>query len=385
VGVSAQVAEDLLGAGERRFGVDHPGFGEQGAAQLIEAIGLGELVTKPDRSLAVEACEAMEKLSSEQSGKGRDRKQKLPRGACPALRIRVQAAAGNDAMQMGMVAQVSVCPGVQYGGETDESAESVGVPAKLEQGAGGGLKEQVVDPAGISPGQAVQFARQGEDHMEVVGRQDTLFALLEPPGLVQGLAFGAMSIAARVVGLRDPSAIGTDLLMAAQDRGPAVLDGPDHFPLLGGQDMGLAVCFCVRPKDIGDLMTGPRSGVARRTARVRPHRGLPEQGGLLGAEQIQGALGPSNMAGAHLRIAARRLDGAVPQEYLDDPDIGARLEQVGGKGMAQYVWGDPFGQAGLLDGLAEHLSYRIRGQGRVFTPPWEQIGAPGTFVPLIGP
>lgn len=196
VGVSAQVAEDLLGAEERRLDVDHPGFVEQGAAQLIEGIGLGWLVAEQDLSLDVEACEAMEKLSPEQSGKDRDGKQELPRGRCPALNIRVQTAAGNDAMQVGMVAKVPVGPCVQYGGEPEQGPESFGVPAKLEQRPGGGLEEQVVDPARISLGQAVKFARQGEDHMEVVGRQDTPFTLLEPPGLVQGLAFGAMPIAA---------------------------------------------------------------------------------------------------------------------------------------------------------------------------------------------
>jgi len=138
----------------------------------------------------------MEELPSEQSGKDPDGKQELPRGLCPALSIRVQTAAGNDAMEMRMVAKVPVGPCVQYGGEPEQGAESFGVPAKLEQRPGGGLEEQVVDPAGISPGQAVKFARQGEDHMEVVGRQDTLFTLLEPPGLVQGLAFGAMPITA---------------------------------------------------------------------------------------------------------------------------------------------------------------------------------------------
>ena len=129
--------------------------------------------------------------------------------------------------------------------------------------------------------------------------------------------------------------------MSAQDRGPAVLDGPQHFALVSRKDMGLTVCLSVRPKDIGDLMTGPRSRVAGRTERVPPHRRLPEQGGLIRAEQIQGALGPSDMTGADLSIAGRCLDRPVPQEYLDDPDIGARLEQVCGKGMPQYVWGEP--------------------------------------------
>jgi hypothetical protein len=92
---------------------------------------------------------------------------------------------------------------MQDGGEPDERAESFRVPAELEQCPGGGLEEQVVDPAGISPGQSAEFAGQGEDHMEIVGGQDTLFALFEPPGLVQGLAFRTMPISAGVVGLGD--------------------------------------------------------------------------------------------------------------------------------------------------------------------------------------
>ena len=83
------------------------------------------------------------------------------------------------------------------GGEADLSAETMpGISGELMECFGGGAKENVVDDRLVAQRDGVELMRHGEDHMEVVGRQDTLVTLLQPPGLVQGLAFGAMPIAA---------------------------------------------------------------------------------------------------------------------------------------------------------------------------------------------
>ena len=47
-------------------------------------------------------------------------------------------------------------------------------------------------------------------------------------------------------------------------------------------------------------------------------------------------------------------DGAVAQEDLQDADVGAGLQQMGGKAVAQGVHGDLLCQAGLPDDLAQN-------------------------------
>lgn len=60
--------------------------------------------------------------------------------------------------------------------------------------------------------QGVELVWEGEDHMEVMGRQQSLGAILEPSCLLEALAFGAVAITAGIVRDADVStAIVTEL------------------------------------------------------------------------------------------------------------------------------------------------------------------------------
>jgi hypothetical protein len=52
------------------------------------------------------------------------------------------------------------------------------------------------------------------------------------------------------------------------------------------------------------------------------------------SQHVEGALDVSDHAGGNAGIARRRIELVVPQQSLDDSDIGAALEQVGGEAMA---------------------------------------------------
>lgn len=45
---------------------------------------------------------------------------------------------------------------------------------------------------------------------------------------------------------------------------------------------------------------------------------------------------------ADVRVDLGTGEAFVTEEFLDDPEVGAAVEQVGGKGMAQGVRGDCF-------------------------------------------
>lgn len=48
-------------------------------------------------------------------------------------------------------------------------------------------------------------------------------------------------------------------------------------------------------------------------------------------------------------------DGFVAEEALDGADIGAGLEEVGGEGVAEAVWGEAFIDLGVAGGLADEV------------------------------
>jgi hypothetical protein len=75
-------------------------------------------------------------------------------------------------------------PGVQYGSKTDLSPQALIVPGKLEQGPGGGLKEEIEDEFLVEPGYRIEFVRQGNHQVEVAGGQKSLQARFQPPGLL---------------------------------------------------------------------------------------------------------------------------------------------------------------------------------------------------------
>ena len=90
-------------------------------------------------------------------------------------------------------------PGMEHGREAHLSAESSVASGKGEQGLGGGLEQQVVKGFFVFEHQGVELVWEGEDHMEVMGRQESLGAFLEPSGLLEALAFGAVAITAGIV------------------------------------------------------------------------------------------------------------------------------------------------------------------------------------------
>ena len=49
---------------------------------------------------------------------------------------------------------------------------------------------------------------------------------------------------------------------------------------------------------------------------------------------------------------------AMPEQVLDDADIDALLQQVGGKAVAQRVHGDGLVETGSIGGLADRRAAR---------------------------
>ncbi len=74
---------------------------------------------------------------------------------------------------------------------------------------------------------------------------------------------------------------------------------------------------------------------------------------VLGWGRLEGVGGAGDSQGASVQdmgVDHRGLDVPVAEEFLDDADVGAIFEEVGGEGVAQDVAGDASGDAGSATG-----------------------------------
>ena len=67
----------------------------------------------------------------------------------PARIAWIETAGGNDAVEVGMKAQV-LPPGVQDAEETDPGSEMPGIGCDFKHGLGGGAEQQIVEQPGMA-------------------------------------------------------------------------------------------------------------------------------------------------------------------------------------------------------------------------------------------
>jgi len=144
----------------------------------------------------------------------------------PGFSIEGQSAGGDGAVQMNVGVELLV-PGVEDGGDSEFSAEFPG--GKTQEGFGDGLEEDVEDDFLIRQRDGIEFVRQGEDGMEVGDWQEFSFSGGEPAGFGEGLALGAMTVAAGIIGGACKAALIAAVHVAAEGDGPAGDKGAHDF------------------------------------------------------------------------------------------------------------------------------------------------------------
>ena len=105
----------------------------------------------------------------------------------------------DEAMQVRMVAQV-LAPGMEYGEYSDACAEMAWISGDLQQGLGGGAKQQVVEQVLVAECERCQLLRQGEDDCEYATGNRLAACLAEPAIASRGLTLGTMPVAAGEIG-----------------------------------------------------------------------------------------------------------------------------------------------------------------------------------------
>ena len=220
---------------------------------------------------------------------------------------------------MGVKVEVLI-PGVQDRGEADLGLKALIVPGKLEQSLGGRVKEEIKNECLVAPGQGLEVVGQGDHQVEVGNGQKPLQALRQPSGLLEALALGTVAVAAGVVGDRQVAAApAADVHVSAQTGGAAAFDIPHGLMLRRAEAMVFPVVRAMVAKDLGHLQGW--SGHASASSR----------GGL---DHIQGTHQFLEQPVGNVGVTQGGTDGTVAQEDLQDADVGAGLQQVGGKAVA---------------------------------------------------
>ena len=217
-----------------------------------------------------------------------------------------------------------LAPGVEHGHEADLGSQMLGVRGDRAQSLGRRLEQKTIDDRLVLEGDLGDRGGHGEDDVKILRRQQLGLPILEPFGAGQPLAFGTMPVATGIVGLSGEAAVGALFDVAAQGRGAAGLDRAHHF-VLDASDMavmGLAISGAVVAEHVRHLQRRSHRG-AGSAGRRNPQLRAVERADRVG-----------DGGGRHLGIACRGRQIAVPEQDLDDADVGPVLQQMGREAVA---------------------------------------------------
>jgi len=286
--------------------------------------------------------EGVQILGPEDLREGAHREEEVRVGGDPSRALWGEGAAGDEAMKVDVLAEV-LAPGVQDGGDAEIASQVLGIAREGLKRFGRRLEEEMVDQARLVLGEMVESMGEREDDVEVGDGQQLSASVLDPALLGEGLALGAVAIAAGVVdGPRGAAAV-TGLPMSAEGGGATGLDGAEGAALDGGQDLHSANVVAVDADDVRQL------GLEAPARRRRPRRRRAGHGsavrGLREIEQVEGRATVGDVLSSEMEVAHCGADVAMSEQALDRVEVGSGLEQVRGEGVTKSMdatrLGDP--------------------------------------------
>jgi len=136
MGVSAEIAQHLIGSTERRLAVDHPSRPIKLTDQTPKQFGLSQAAkqaVKLELARSVSLLERFEKLAAEDFAENPFWKKKaIISRAHPMGMIARQTAGSDDAVNVGMMLQFLI-PGMENAEESNLAAEALGVCGNFEE------------------------------------------------------------------------------------------------------------------------------------------------------------------------------------------------------------------------------------------------------------
>src|SRR5262245_60260602 len=238
MGIAAEIGQHLFGAAEWWLGVDHPVEAPEFAETTCEGLRFdkaGEIAEEPQLAGREGVLQLLQEQPAEQPREHTHRQEEAGTTSDPVGAVKRGSAAGNDAMDVRMMLQ-GLAPAVKAHGHTELGAEMPGLGRDGGECLGRGAEQDRVDNGLVLERDLAGRRRQCEDDMEVRHRQQFGLPIREPLGPRQPLAFGTVTVAARVVSDAGCTAIVALLDMAAEHRRPARRDGA-HDPSFDAPEM----------------------------------------------------------------------------------------------------------------------------------------------------
>lgn len=145
--VSTEIGDDLFGAAKWRFGVNDPSVPAEAVTKVLKGVvGIERRELAGENQLTGIKCASKEvkELASKETGENPDRDKEVRARGHPGGVFRMESAARNDTMEVGVIGEV-LTPGVKDGDEANLGAEVFGTEGGIAEGLRGGLKEKIVD------------------------------------------------------------------------------------------------------------------------------------------------------------------------------------------------------------------------------------------------
>ncbi len=317
--IAGQIDQGLA-AGADVLAVDHPVFlPDMGRDQIEQAVPL----------------QVVAELGPEDGGDQLDPDQEFAFCGPPLAAVRTQTTGRDQVMDMGMVA-AGLVPGVEHAGHADLAADETVVMGQFDNSGGRGLEQDRVDDLLVGTGQDSQFCRQGGGNEEMGDGQKLPLLFVQPKLGVIVAALWTVPVFAGVIAVDYVAAvlIRAEVGVATHCFGTAVFDVA-HGPELAGQNLASVSFSVLRPMAAQDL---------------RQFRHCPLQVG----HELVDALRPGRLCPVgEMGIDRGGGGGVVAEVFLDQAEVDAGLQEMGGIGMPQGVDRGPLVDAGLVFGPLE--------------------------------
>ncbi len=177
----------MTASGPLKGRVDVPGDRACFLQHLLEGLAVGEV---GDGAVEGELGQFLEEAVAEEGCEDADRSEEVGGPRLPRSGVDIEAAVGNEAVDVGMPLHLLV-PGVEHGGAADVSGEASGIGADGLDGVGGTMEQDVEHGLSVLEGDLCDGPGQGEDDVEVGQDMGRL-----PRRLRRG-ALGAVTVSAR--------------------------------------------------------------------------------------------------------------------------------------------------------------------------------------------
>lgn len=338
MGVAREIGEHGLRPGKRRFSINHPTLLANRRKVTLEGSAIVEpcLLAEEDETPCIVQCEQPgQEQTAEQRAEHSYRQQEgWSRWDPPP--IRCDAATGHDHVDVRMVGH-GRAPGVEHGGGADAGAQVLWVSGDGQHGPGRRLEQQVVDQRLVVEGNVGDLGGQREDHMEVADRQEIGRLGFEPGACRCALAPGTMPVAAGVVGDPLVPAVRAGFHMTTKRSGTTGLDRRHDLELVQAQMPGMrgAISRTRSTENVGDL-----DGVAHRSGVGWLRRWNED------AQLVERTGHGPHRARRHLGVEGGVLQLGVTEQRLDNADIDAVFQKMGGEAVPQGMRADAPGNLG---------------------------------------